>query len=206
MPMQETRVHFRAGRVELEGRLHPADGTRAAVITHPHPLYGGDMTSPVVEAAALAYQRCGFATLRFNFRGTGRSGGSHDQGRGEQDDVRAAMDYLHTRRFETIHLAGYSFGAWVNALAMDTGLEVTAATMVAPPVAFIEFPAEIRLPRLIAVIAGSEDEFGPPALIETQMKQWHPTARFDVIHGADHFFFGFLDEITRLLQDTLKTV
>ena len=202
--MQEKRVRFASGAIELEGLYCEGQNAAAVAITHPHPLYGGDMLNPVVEAIATAYQRCGFATLRFNFRGTGNSTGTHDQGEGEKDDVRAALDFLHNRNFADVHLSGYSFGAWVNALAMQSGLDVPATTMVAPPVAFIEFPEMIRLPALVRIIAGSEDEIAPPALIEPQMQLWNPSTRMDVIHGADHFFFGFLDDVSRLLIDVIR--
>lgn len=202
--MGEKRVRFDSGRWALEG-LYEADGTgKAVVITHPHPLYGGDMFSPVVEAIAGAYRRCGFATLRFNFRGTGNSTGHHSQGRGEQKDVAAAVDFVNTHGHAETHLAGYSFGAWVNALAMHGGLAIRRATMVAPPVAFIEFPASLHLPALVSVVAGSDDDFAPPSLIEPELTRWNPEARMDIIQGADHFFFGFLDEITRLLTAVLR--
>ena len=203
--MGESRITFPSEEGELEG-LYDGDGhAGAVVVTHPHPLYGGDMYSPVVEAIAAAYRRCGFSTLRFNFRGTGRSAGTHDGGRGERTDVRAAFDFLRMRDAAEIHLSGYSFGAWVNALAMQDDLEARAATMVAPPVAFIDFPAHMRLPMLGSIVAGSDDTFAPPDLIESQMHTWNPMVRLAVIHGADHFFFGFLDEVRRLLTDAIRS-
>jgi alpha/beta superfamily hydrolase len=202
--MQEEHVQFRCGACELEGRYHAEHAAKAVVVTHPHPLYGGDLFNPVVEAITTAYQHCGFATLRFNFRGVGNSTGSHDQGQGEQRDVGAAIDWLRARDHGEIHLSGYSFGAWVNALAMQGDLAVSSATMVAPPVAFIEFPAGIRLPALTTIVAGSDDGFAPPLLIEPQMTQWNPAARLEIIHGADHFLFGFLDAVTRLLTAVLR--
>jgi uncharacterized protein len=202
--MQEEHVQLRSGACELEGRYHAKHAAKAVVVTHPHPLYGGDLFNPVVEAIAMAYQECGFATLRFNFRGVGNSTGCHDQGRGEQGDVGAAIDWLRARDHGEIHLSGYSFGAWVNALAMQAGLNVASATMVAPPVAFIEFPVGIRLPVLTTIIAGSDDGFAPPALIEPQMTQWNPAARLEIIPGADHFLFGFMETVTRLLAAVLR--
>ena len=174
------------------------------MITHPHPLYGGDMYNPVVEAILAAYHKSGFATLRFNFRGTGKSAGSYDQGIGEKEDVAGAVAFMVDHGLQTIHLSGYSFGAWVNAMALQGGLAVQGMTMVAPPVAFIDFEDGIRLPMLSAVVAGSRDEIAPPGLIRPLMGQWNPDARIDIIEGADHFFFGFLDEVTRRLVQRIQ--
>lgn len=204
--MKEDRVHFSSGDWEMEGLYHPGHSTSAVVVTHPHPLYGGDMYNPVVEAIATAYQTQGVATLRFNFRGTGKSTGTHGQGIGEQADVVAAVDFLKAEDFREIHLSGYSFGAWVNAMAIQAGVPVQGCTMVAPPVAFIGFKDGIRLPMLSAVVAGSRDEFAPPDLIRPCLEQWNPDGRLDIIDGADHFFFGFFDEVVRrLVQHTRRT-
>ena len=197
--MQEDNIRFQSGEWQIEGLYHTGNPTKAVVITHPHPLYGGDMTNPVVAAIATAYQNAGFATLRFNFRGTGKSTGTHDQGVGEQVDVAGAVDFLKGEGLGEIHLSGYSFGAWVNAMALQGAIPVQGVTMVAPPVAFIDFKDGLRLPTLSAVVAGSRDEFAPPDLIRPLMGQWNPAARLDIIDGADHFFFGFLEEVTRRL-------
>ena len=198
--MEEERIRFPSEKLDLEG-LYGAHGiTGAVAITHPHPLYGGDMYSPVVEAIESAYRQGGFTTLRFNFRGTGASTGRHDQGVGEQADVIAATDYLRTSGLSSIHLSGYSFGAWVNAMTLQNNLAVDGLTMVAPPVAFIEFSADIRLPCLSTVVAGSRDEFAPPGLIRPHLASWNRNACLDIIEGADHFFFGHLDAVARRLR------
>ncbi len=201
----ETKVDFPSRCGDLEGLYHAGVSDKGVVITHPHPQYGGDMSNPVVEAIAAAYRQRGFTTLRFNFRGVGKSTGNFDQGIGEQDDVRGAVSFLCDRGLKAIHLSGYSFGAWVNAMALQGGLAVQGMTMVAPPVAFIDFEEGIRLPMLSAVVAGSRDEIAPPGLIRPLMGQWNPDARIDIIDGADHFFFGFLDEITRRLVQRIHS-
>jgi alpha/beta superfamily hydrolase len=197
----ETKVVLPSRWGDLEGLCDTGVSEKGVVITHPHPQYGGDMHNPVVAGIAAAYRNMGFSTLRFNFRGVGKSAGRYDQGIGEQDDVRDAVSFLGDRKVEAIHLSGYSFGAWVNAMALKGGLAVQGMTMVAPPVAFIDFEAGIRLSMLSAVVAGSRDEIAPPGMIRPLMVQWNPDARIDIIDGADHFFSGFLDEIThRLIQ------
>ena len=117
----EEKVCIRSGDLELEGLFESGRTTRGAVITHPHPLYGGNMHNPVVDAIRRAYRMKGVATLRFNFRGTGESEGQHDNGVGEQDDVLAALSFLTESGFQPVDVAGYSFGAWVNALTLQRG-------------------------------------------------------------------------------------
>jgi len=201
--VREDTVRFRSGDYDIEGAYHAGASIKGAVITHPHPLYGGDMANPVVAAIASAYQKRGYATLRFNFRGTGQSSGTYDQGIGEQADVIAAVDFLKRKGLPEIHLSGYSFGAWINAMALQGAFSVQGMTMVAPPVAFIEFADGLRLPMLSAVVAGSRDEYAPPDRIRPLMAQWNPEARMEIVDGADHFFFGFLEDVTRKLVDRI---
>jgi uncharacterized protein len=199
--MQEDNVYFQAGDCQIEGLYQGGHTDMGVAVTHPHPLYGGDMYSPVVEAIVTAYQKKGFATLRFDFRGTGNSTGSHAQGIGEQTDVTAAVEFLRSKGLRTVHLSGYSFGTWVNAMAVTGGLALDGMTMVAPPVAFMDFGKDVRLPQLSLVIAGGRDEFGPPDLIRPAMQQWNPQARLDVLPDADHFFFGNLDDVAGKLAE-----
>src|SRR5581483_12420564 len=113
----EERATFPVGGITLEGLLSiPATSPQMGVVVcHPHPLYGGEMHNNVVSALIDAFQHAGFATLRFNFRGVGRSGGSHGQGVTEVEDVKAAVSYLLSRQpVQTVVVAGYSFGSMVG--------------------------------------------------------------------------------------------
>lgn len=197
--MVEESIYFRSGEWDMQALYHSGNSKKGVVITHPHPLYGGDMFNPVVETIFAAYRQSGFATLRFNFRGTGKSSGSYDEGIGEQADVAGAVNFLRKRGLHEIHLSGYSFGAWVNAMALQGTLSVHKMTMVAPPVALIDFKEGIGLPMLSAVVAGSRDDLGPASQIRLLMDQWNPDARIEIVDGADHFFLGFLDEVVRRL-------
>jgi len=114
----EESISFLSESYQLEGLLDKSSIDNGVVITHPHPLYGGDMNNFIVDLIVRAYQKKGFTTLRFNFRGTGKSQGNYDDGTGEQEDVRAAIATLSKMDIKKIDLAGYSFGAWVNALAI----------------------------------------------------------------------------------------
>ncbi|MBN2809821.1 MAG: alpha/beta fold hydrolase [Deltaproteobacteria bacterium] len=177
--------------VSLEGLLTKGLGTSGVVLTHPHPLYGGEMNNPVVKCVAKVFQAAGWSTLRFNFRGVGASQGRYDEGRGEVDDLLAAVAYLRTQGVGEIYLAGYSFGAWIiyQAIAADriSGLGII---MVAPPVAMMDFSATIKLPDLWLVVAGENDEIAPPYQVKPLTHAWNPQAHFSEIPNADHFFNG----------------
>ena len=203
--MAESKIKFPVSGVELEGRLHKGLSDRGVVISHPHPLYGGDMNNPVVEAVQQAYQDHGHTTLRFNFRGVGASEGHFDDGKGETDDVSGALEYLAALGIAKIDLAGYSFGAWVNARAALTGVGYHKMVMVSPPVAFIDFGDITSIPALGLVLTGSADDIAPAEKVREAMPGWNPDAEFIIIEGADHFYWGFHSDLKTVLGRFLET-
>lgn len=201
--MSEKTVFFISEGHKIEGLLNESQGHDAVVVTHPHPLYGGDMHNHVVFSIISAYQQKGFTTLRFNFRGVGRSEGLHDQGEREQEDVKAALAYLKDLKKSCLDLAGYSFGAWVNAKGLISLDTVKRAVMVSPPVSFLDFSFLKYNPRIGLVITGGDDTFAPPSLIKERLSTWNPNAAFRVIQGVDHFYGGGASEITEIIKDFL---
>jgi alpha/beta superfamily hydrolase len=200
----EAKIKFLSDGHEIEGRLEKSGLQKGVVITHPHPLYGGDMHNNVVNAVARVYQKNGYTTLRFNFRGVGNSQGSHGNGIGEQADVRAAVSYLADLRIEQIDLAGYSFGAWVNALTTINEPSLASMVMVSPPLAFIDFGVVSDLDRLRLIVTGSRDDIAPPDLIEKSYAGWNSEAQFEIINGADHFYVGYTDKLEAILTAHLE--
>jgi len=188
--MKEERVFIQAGEVKIEGRVVNTPGEKAVIVTHPHPLYGGDMSNNVVETVVKAYRQKGYTTFRFNFRGVGQSEGNYDEGIGEQEDVRAGLSYLNGLGKSSIDLAGYSFGAWVNALGLKSFDHAKRMIMVSPPVNFIDFSFLGYNAKIQLVIAGSEDAIAPPGMIEEMLQAWNPEVHFNIIQGADHFYGG----------------
>ncbi|MEJ2234212.1 MAG: alpha/beta fold hydrolase [Syntrophobacterales bacterium] len=199
--MDEELIFFMVGAIKIKGLLQTLSGDKGVVISHPHPLYGGSMHNNVVESLVQAYQQAGYTTLRFNFRGVGGSQGEYDNGQGEQEDVKAAVHYLGERGKNAVDLAGYSFGAWVNALARPEKDTVQRMVMVSPPVAFLDFGSAEPLPQLQLVIAGSRDEIAPPELIKTILPNWSSSARLEIIEGADHFYGGHTGKLESILAD-----
>ncbi|MBF0286855.1 MAG: alpha/beta hydrolase [SAR324 cluster bacterium] len=201
--MKEEVVSFSAGDVTLEGLLQKGSGDLGVVVTHPHPLYGGDMYNAVVGTIVRSFQKKGYTTLRFNFRGVGKSEGNFDDGQGEQRDVLSALEYLKASGCDSIVLTGYSFGVWVNAQAAGKSDLYDSMVMVAPPVAFIDFQPVAAIPRLDLVIGGSRDDFAPPVLIEQMLSSWNPNAHFEVLDRADHFFVGYNDRLEAAILSNL---
>ena len=203
----EEKITIESGPFLLEGYWQAGTSGKAAVITHPHPLYGGTMTNPVVETIQSAYQQFGYATLRFNFRGVGRSQGRFDNGVGEKDDVRAAIASVEGMNAAAIDLAGYSFGAWVNAgVAAAKCTAIHSMLMVSPPVGFVAFENVNALKCLKLVITGSHDDIAPVDHIRDLLPTWNPEAEFEIIDGCDHFYSGHLKVLKSILIRYLQSV
>lgn len=194
-------ITFPCGDLVLEGTVTGSASKAAAVITHPHPLYGGDMDNIVVAAISKAYQNRGWRTLCFNFRGTGASQGRFEDGKGEQQDVDAAIAYWIREGIQDIELAGYSFGAWVLACrSQRADIHGYPLRFVAPPVGFIDFKAVGRIPNLKQIIVGTNDAFAPVNQIKSLMHSWQSTAQLCVVDNADHFFGGHLKSMQNVLE------
>ncbi len=184
----ENPITFTAGDIRLEGMLFEGSGENAAVIAHPHPQMGGDMESGVVKLAAEVYRQSEWTTLRFNFRGAGRSEGCYDHGEGEQLDLQAAIDHLRSRGGRRIDVVGYSFGAWIiSRWALRHPRHGHTIVLISPPVDFLDFEAR-AIPGLQEVIAGGRDDFAQRPNLERHLGAWGSQASLKIIPGADHFF------------------
>ncbi len=200
----EETIKFSAETIAIEGLLQKNSATNGVVITHPHPLYGGNMHNNVVMAVTCVYQKMGYTTLRFNFRGVGTSQGSFSEGVGEQADVLAAITYLTDLGMKQIDLAGYSFGAWVNGHINCARSGIANMVMVSPPVAFIEFDQVSTIDCLKLIVTGSRDDIAPAEMIRQSYHEWNAEAHFEVINGADHFYGGYEDRLEAILSSNLK--
>lgn len=174
----------------------------AALVCHPHPLYGGAMHNKVVYRTARALRNSGHVVLRFNFRGVGKSEGRHDFGVGETDDARAALDWLRGRYPGLPYtLAGFSFGSRV-VLSLGCAL-ADAARLIA-----LGFPAKLdpvgglascTVPKVF--IQSTHDEHGPPPEMEAFYAQVAEPKRLIWVEARDHFFAGGLDELERRIAE-----
>jgi uncharacterized protein len=195
-----------SGRLEALLNMGAPDATHAALVCHPHPLFGGTLHNKVVFHTMKALNSFGFPVLRFNFRGTGLSQGEHHDGVGEQDDVRTAFDWLDREFHLPIIFAGFSFGAAVGLGPACADARVKSTIGVGIPVAAIDdrnydfsFLAGCHKPKLF--VSGARDQFGPRPALENLMNSIPEPRKLVIIEGADHFFEGRLKE----LRETIET-
>jgi uncharacterized protein len=186
-----------AGRLEaMLWTVAKADPNRVALVCHPHPLFGGTMHNKVVYQTAKTLHKAGIPVLRFNFRSAGLSEGTHDQGRGEQNDVRAAVNYLADQfPGKPLLLAGFSFGAWVGLRAGCRDERVVELIGLGLPVdaSDVSYFEGCSKPKLI--IQGGNDQYGSRAKLEALFATWPEPKQLVVIDGADHFFAGKLERV-----------
>jgi uncharacterized protein len=207
-------IHRPAGRLEALLNSGSGNATHAAVVCHPHPLFGGTMHNKVVFHTMKALNSLGFPVLRFNFRGTGLSEGEHANGIGEVDDVHVALDWLDSEFRLPLIFAGFSFGAAVGLRACCPDERVRAllgvGTPVAPVVAESEPPREYSFdflrecakPKLF--VSGARDRFGPRAKLEGLVASIPEPKKLVIIEGADHFFAGRLRELREAIEAWVK--
>jgi alpha/beta superfamily hydrolase len=195
----ESTVTVECGNIRLEGKYIKHSGTKGAVVCHPHPLYGGNMDNHVVTTIARVFDQKQISVLRFNFRGTGRSSGMFDNAEGEQEDVRAALAFMEQQGFTDLTLAGYSFGARINAAVVSDGVTIKDHIMVSPPAGFMSFDPIESMPDTGLIITGRHDEIAPPQIIADHIERWQIVPRFEIIENADHFYSGCLDDLSAVL-------
>lgn len=184
---------------ELEALLtlpvpEPSEETPAAVICHPHPLYGGSMHTKVVVTATHAFLDLGMPSLRFNFRGVGRSGGKYDGGRGEQENARAAINYM-AGKYKRLIVAGHSFGAWAGMKAGCGDERVQMVIGIGTPVNFADMNFLRDCPKPKIFIHGTLDTLIPVEKVEGIYSELPEPKKLVKIEGANHFFTGKLDEL-----------
>ena len=166
----------------------------AALVCHPHPLFGGTLHNKVVYQAAKALDGLGMPVLRFNFRGAGLSEGQHDRGRGERDDVRAALEFLAAEFPGTpLLLAGFSFGCWVGLRVGCEDARVERLIGIGAPVNNSDFSYLRECGKAKLFVHGSNDEHGDVNKVRVMVARLSGENELIVVEGVDHFFRGKLE-------------
>jgi alpha/beta superfamily hydrolase len=189
---------------QLEAILKaPRDSIRgAALVLHPHPLFGGTMHNKVVFRAAAALNDAGLLVLRINFRGVGQSTGQHDEGRGERDDVRAGLDYLaENYPDQEITLCGFSFGARVGLEVGVAHQRVARLISIGTPLDKYDFSFLEQCRKPILFVQGDRDEFGDVERLRDLVAKIKSPVELQIIKGAGHFFDDQLDELKRAITE-----
>jgi alpha/beta superfamily hydrolase len=203
-----------AGHLEALLNAGAENASHAALVCHPHPLFGGTLHNKVVFHTMKALNSFGFPVLRFNFRGTGLSQGEHDHGKGEVEDVRAALDWLDARYHLPLIFAGFSFGAAIGLRAACADTRVRAVIGIGTPVVPVaadteearvytfDFMKDCTKPKLL--VSGARDQFGPRAKLEALAASLPEPKNLVIIEGADHFFEGRLRELRETIEAWVK--
>ncbi len=179
--------------------MYKSSEERGVIICHPHSLMGGSMHNNVVEAIQETFAAAYFTTLRFNFRGVGRSTGIYDEGRGEMEDILSAREYLINKGMTKIFFAGYSFGSWVGSKVMERNNNIfTDSVFVSPPNNYFDFDWAKLTDNIGLIICGDQDQFCDLAAIKKQIKEIQ--IKLEMIFGADHFYLGKEKELINVLR------
>lgn len=205
-------VIFNGPDGRLEGRYHHAKqpGAPVALLLHPHPQYGGTMNNRVVYALFQAFARRGFSTLRFNFRGVGRSQSQFDNGQGEMSDAAAALDWMqvYNPNASACWIGGFSFGAWIAMQLMMRRPEISGFISVAPPASLYDFSFLAPCPSSGMIVHGTDDEVVPVAAVDKLAQklagQKNISIDYRTIPGCDHFFSDHMGVLSAHIDDYLN--
>ena len=204
-------VIFPGPEGRLEGRFSPGPRPRApvAMILHPHPQAGGTMNERITQALFKTFQRRGFATLRFNFRGVGKSEGEFDDGVGELSDAASALDWVQSihPEAEQTWVAGTSFGALIGMQLLMRRPEIRGFISIAPPASMYDFTFLAPCPASGIIIQGAADEIATPSgtqkLVDKLRTQKHITIHHEEIPRANHFFAHEMTELMASVDNYL---
>jgi uncharacterized protein len=210
--MPEVIINGPAGR--LEGRYNHSKQPNGpiALFLHPHPQQGGTMNNKVVYALFHAFSRRGFSTLRFNFRGVGRSQGTYDRGEGELSDAASALDWLQTfnPNASSCWIAGFSFGAWIGMQLLMRRPEIDGFISVSPPANIFDFSFLAPCPASGMIVHGNKDDLVPEAsvgkLVNKLSSQKDIRIDYRVVDGANHFFGNHVDMLDKHVEDYLDKI
>jgi alpha/beta superfamily hydrolase len=198
-PLRHVDLYGKAGRLEALYR-EMQDPAAVAVVCHPLPTGGGTLHNKVVFRAARGLENANVATLRFNFRGVGASGGTFDNGEGEQEDFLAALDWARKKHPDKPVLAGgFSFGAWVASRAGCEVDYVKALFLIGTPVNKYDFDYLRHCEKPMLFIHGTQDEYGDVKKLE-DLVQHVRNAESVVVTGADHFFAKQVEAVEETLR------
>ena len=195
----ENAITIHCNNIRLKGMLNPNSSGRGVVVTHLHPFTAEIWTT-------LWWNRLSRVLLKEGLQPFASiSGGQKTVPacRGEADDVRASLDYLKALGIADLYLAGYSFGARMNASVVSSGYKLSDNIMVSPPMGFMSFDDAVSMPSTGLIITGADDKIAPSAMVQAAIKRWQISPRFEVIEGCDHFYTTGMTKLRWILSDYL---
>jgi alpha/beta superfamily hydrolase len=207
--MPEVMINGPAGRIEGRYVHGKQPNAPVALFLHPHPQHGGTMNNKVVYTLFHAFGRRGFSTLRFNFRGVGRSQGTYDRGEGELSDAASALDWLQTfnPNASACWIAGHSFGAWIGMQLLMRRPEIDGFISVAPPANSFDFSFLAPCPSSGLIVHGNKDELVPEQsvhkLVNKLSHQRDIRIDYRLVDGATHLFSNHVEQLDKHVDDYL---
>jgi alpha/beta superfamily hydrolase len=207
--MPEITFNGPAGRIEGRYKHSQTPGAPLALILHPHPEHGGTMNNKVAYTLFQTLAARGFSTLRFNFRGVGRSQGEHDKGEGELSDAASALDWLQSvnPNSKKVWVAGFSFGAWVGMQLLMRRPEIQGFISASPPANMYDFSFLAPCPASGLILQGDQDDIVSKESVDELVKKLRAQKNIDidynVINGANHFFTDRIDQLVSSIHNHL---
>jgi alpha/beta superfamily hydrolase len=205
--LQHVEIPAPHGRLEGLLRLPDGEGTSqmAAVVCHPHPVYGGTMHNKTVFRLAQALNAVGMPALRFNFRGVGESTGTYGEGEGEQDDVRAALDFIQGQFPDApLCVAGFSFGSWVGLRVGCADERVRQLVGAGVPTRLLSTQALAQCAKPKLIVQGELDQYGPQGDLLPWFESIPEPKHLEVVAGSDHYFTNHLDALSEAVTRYFK--
>lgn len=205
-------IFFSGPEGRIEGRYHHNEtkGAPIVIVLHPHPLYGGTMNNKITYNLYQGFVRAGFSTLRFNFRGVGKSQGKFDDGIGELADAATALDWIQQQNMDasTCWISGFSFGAWISMQLLMRRPEIDGFISVSPPANLYDFGFLSPCPAAGLLTMGNKDEIVTEEAVSklaTKLAgQKGANIEYKVINGADHYYRNNLDELNGIIDDYIS--
>ena len=194
------------GKLEavIDNRTESVNPAYIAVCCHPHPQHGGAMGNKVIYTASRALAGLGITSIRFNFRGVGESEGEYADGIGEQDDLKAVVNWVkHQYPERKLILCGFSFGAYITC-QQASALNPTLLVSIAPPIGRIEFTGFSRPKSPWLVIQGDDDELVDAGRVAKWSGEFLPPAKLFQMPETSHFFHGKLVELRSNIESFVR--
>jgi uncharacterized protein len=208
--MPDIIINGPAGRIEGRYTHSKTANAPLALVLHPHPEHGGTMNNKISYAMHQAFVARGFSTLRFNFRGVGKSQGTHDKGEGELSDAAAALDWMQALNPNAPHVwvGGFAFGAWVGMQLLMRRPEIRGFISVTPPANAYDFTFLAPCPTSGLIVHGAQDDMVPPQPIQKLVDKLRMQKGIKIDHrmisGANHFFKNRTTELLEAMHDHMN--
>jgi len=207
--LQEIKIPILNKNIKLEAEVFYPDNDKkniCVLLAHPHSLYGGNMSNNVISSLFSTLSNENIPTLRFNFRGVGKSTGSYGHDIGEQEDVRTCIEFLIDKeKFEKIVIIGYSYGAAVGCSQVNTFKNIMGYVAIAFPFdLFIKLKnlAQTSKPKLF--IQGDLDNIANFRNFLKHFEDMKPPKEYKIVNNTDHFFLGFENQVSKYALDFVK--